>query len=120
MKMGEYRPGNEVDEFLYTRLLSWLDVLEMLCDMAPGTDWKDAVLLEFYTFTGRDGPMKWIVEDGGEDLGDVFVDAFLARTELRGLGMTLKKIIELFAVQKCNEPTRQSDTSRKRTRCDIG
>jgi hypothetical protein len=63
--------------------------------------------------------LRWIIEGGGEELGDVFVDAFLARTELRGLGMTLKKIMELFAVQKCNESTRQSDISGKRTRCNI-
>jgi len=91
-----------LDDTIYTRLLTWLDVLATIPDPSGEEkytpNWTPEVIVQnFFVDTALDGPLKWLTKKCGHELGLGIVDELMARTELREVGRTMRDIVDVFA-----------------------
>ena len=88
-----------LDDTIYTRLLTWLDVLATIPDPRGeekySPNWTPEIIVQ--NFTALDGPLKWLTKKCGHELGLGIVDELMARTELREVGRTMRDIVGVFA-----------------------
>jgi hypothetical protein len=100
-------PGtNEIDDLIYSRYLTWLDVLNAI-PPAPPEHWKKShyipswsaehITEQVFAFTALDGPMKWLTMEGGKDLAAALADGFMRRAHLRVLGLLVREMAGVFA-----------------------
>jgi len=89
-----------LDETLYTRFLTWLDILAAFPQTPPQTRcpaWAPEKIVNFfYVDSKRYGHMKWITRKCGYQLARGMADAFNNRKELVYLGSTLYDLCVAF------------------------
>lgn len=111
-KLAETFPGdvtnfdediNDVilDDTIYTRLPTWLDVLATIPDSSdeekyPPSWTPEIIVQNFLVDTALDGPLKWLTKKYRHELGLGIVDELMARTELREVGRTMRDIVAVF------------------------
>ena len=108
----------QIDDLMYSRYLTWLDVMNKI-PPPPPEHWNKSrhmpiwsaeyISEQFYAFTAMDGPLQWLTKESGMDLAEALVDGFLKRAHLRGLGELLRELAEVFALFML--PTWNSDAT---------
>jgi hypothetical protein len=119
-----------LDDSIYTRLLTWLDVLATIPDPSGeqkySPSWTPEIIVQnFFADTALDGPLKWLTKKCGHELGLGIVDELMVRTELRAVGRTLRDIVGVFAFYTQVNWELQSSSGESRLsqqvmeRCDV-
>lgn len=119
-----------LDDAIYTRLLTWLDVLATIPDPSDeekyAPSWTPEIIVQnFFIDTALDGPLKWLTKKCGHELGLGIVDELMVRTELREVGRTMRDIVAVFAFHtqvnwELKSSSGESRLSQQvRDRCDV-